>query len=223
MKTGLKVTIVALLVAAGLAAAFETSRKTVTKGLGYFPVAIGLKNGDLLAVIRGGAAHIGVKGRLDLVRSSDGGQTWSAPWTVVDGPLDDRNPALGQSRDGTIVLAYVIASNYDETGLHFKGARADRVFDGVYVMHSRDNGRTWSKPVRDPTIRKFYEGTGARFSLWQDRPVAGRHAVDGGLLRLLRFPRKRKPSLPFERRREELGRAGSPRLPLQRNRAHSSA
>ena len=140
--------------------AFETSRKIVTKGLGYFPVAIGLKNGDLLAVIRGGAAHIGVKGRLDLVRSSDGGQTWSAPWTVVDGPLDDRNPALGQSKDGTLVLAYVIASNYDETGLRFKGARADRVFDGVYVMHSRDNGRTWSKPVRDPTIRKFYEGTG---------------------------------------------------------------
>ena len=160
MKTGLKVPIVAFLLAAGLAAAFQTSRKIITKGLGYFPVAISLKNGDLLAVIRGGAPHIGVKGRLDLVRSSDGGQTWSAPWTVVDGPLDDRNPALGQSKDGTIVLAYAIAGNYDETGLRFKGTRTDRVFDGVYLMHSRDDGRTWSKPVRDPTIYKFYDGRG---------------------------------------------------------------
>jgi sialidase-1 len=160
VKTRLKTPILALLVAGGLAAAVETPRQIVTSGLGYFPVAIGLKNGDLLAVIRGGAAHIGVKGRLDLVRSTDGGQTWSAPWIVVDGELDDRNPALGQLKDGTIVLAYAIAGNYDESGLRFKGARTDRVFDGVYVTHSRDDGRTWSKPVRDPTIRKFYEGQG---------------------------------------------------------------
>ena len=42
----------------------------VTQGLGYFPVAIRLNNGDVLAVVRGGAAHVGIKGRLDLVRSS---------------------------------------------------------------------------------------------------------------------------------------------------------
>ena len=82
----------------------------VTAGQGYFPVAIRLKNGGVLAVLRGGAPHVGVKGRLDLVRSSDGAKTWSAPWTAVDESLDDRNPAMGQLKDGTIVLAYVITA-----------------------------------------------------------------------------------------------------------------
>lgn len=150
-----------LLIATLMAAsAAEFPHQTITRGLGYFPVAIRLKNGDVLAVIRGGAPHIGVQGRLDLVRSTDGGKTWSKPWTAVDEPLDDRNPALGQLRDGTIVLAYAIASNYDETGLKFKGTRTDRQFDGVYVVLSKDNGRTWSKPRRDGTIHQFYTGQG---------------------------------------------------------------
>lgn len=134
--------------------------QVVTKGVGYFPVAIRLSNGNVLAVIRGGAAHIGVKGRLDLIRTTDSGKTWSTPWTAVDEPFDDRNPALGQLKDGTIVLAYAVASGYDEAGLRFKGTRKDRVFDGVYLVFSNDNGRTWSKPARDPAIHRFYSGQG---------------------------------------------------------------
>jgi hypothetical protein len=141
-----------------LAADFPS--QVVTKGLGYFPVAVRLDNGDVLAVVRGGAAHVGVKGRLDMVRSTNEGKSWSAPWTVVDDPLDDRNPALGQLRDGTIVLAYAVASGYDESGLKFKGRREDRVFDGVYLVFSSDRGRTWTKPVRDPAIHQFYWGKG---------------------------------------------------------------
>lgn len=143
-----------------VALAADFPHQTVTSGLGYFPVAIGLKNGDVLAVIRGGAAHIGVKGRLDLVRSSDGGKSWSKPWVAIDESQDDRNPAMGQMKDGVIVLAYAIASGYDESGERFKGGRNDRIFDGVYLIFSKDNGRTWSKPVRDQAIHKFYDGKG---------------------------------------------------------------
>jgi hypothetical protein len=132
---------------------------TVTSGLGYFPVAIRLNNGDVLAVVRGGAPHIGIKGRLDLVRSTDDGKTWSKPWTAIDESQDDRNPGLGQLKDGTIVLAYSIASGYDESGLRFKGTRNERIFDGVYLIFSKDNGRTWTKPVRDETIKKFYSSS----------------------------------------------------------------
>jgi hypothetical protein len=149
-----------ILAASCCAYAAEYPHQTLTKGLGYFPVAIHLKNGDVLAVIRGGAPHVGVKGRLDLIRSTDGGKSWSAPWTAVDEQFDDRNPAMGQLKDGTIVLAYAIASGYDETGLHFKGGRNDRVFDGVYLVFSKDNGKTWTKPVRDAAIHKFYDGKG---------------------------------------------------------------
>ena len=150
----------ALLIAAGSAVAADFPSQVVTKGVGYFPVATRLKNGDVLAVIRGGAAHVGVKGRLDMIRSTDQGKSWSASWTAVDEPLDDRNPAMGQLKDGTVVLAYAIASGYDDSGLRFKAGRADRVFDGVYLVFSKDSGRTWSKPVRDPAIHQFYWGKG---------------------------------------------------------------
>ena len=141
---------------------FSTSLRpaTVVEGAGYFPVMIKLKNGDALSVYRAGAAHVGVKGRLDMVRSTDGGKTWSTPWIAVDGEFDHRNPALGQLKDGTIVLAYSIASNYDATGLQFKGTRKDRVFDGVYLVRSKDDGKTWTKPQRSEPIHKFYEGRG---------------------------------------------------------------
>jgi photosystem II stability/assembly factor-like uncharacterized protein len=152
--------ILPLLAAGCIAAAAEAPPKVVTRGEGYFPVAVRLANGDILAVLRGGAAHIGVKGRLDLVRSKDAGRTWSAPETVADGPLDDRNPAMGQAKDGTLLLAFAIAGNYDETGLKFTGTRADREFDGVYLARSSDGGRTWSKPLRDETIHRFYTGKG---------------------------------------------------------------
>ncbi len=132
----------------------------VLEGTGYFPVQVRLRNGDLLAVVRGGDSHVGVKGRLDLVTSRDGGKHWSSPWTAVDGAEDDRNPALGQLRDGTVLLAFAVARNYDESGRNFKGPRAARVFDGVYVMRSRDNGRSWSPPVRSEAIHSSYVGKG---------------------------------------------------------------
>jgi hypothetical protein len=152
----MKLTTVLFSLAACACIAADFPHQTVTQGLGYFPVAIRLTNGDILAVIRGGAPHIGVKGRLDLVRSTDQGKSWSKPWTAIDESQDDRNPALGQLKDGTVVLAYVIASGYDQTGERFKGSRNERIFDGVYLIFSKDNGRTWSKPVRDETIKKFY-------------------------------------------------------------------
>ena len=150
----MKSLIAILLFAASMQAA------TVVEGAGYFPVIIQLQNGDALSVYRAGAPHVGVKGRLDLVRSTDGGKTWSAPWTAVDGEFDHRNPALGQLKDGTILLAYSIASNYDSTGLKFNGSRRDRVFDGVYLVRSKDGGKTWTKPARSEPIHKFYEAGG---------------------------------------------------------------
>jgi Neuraminidase (sialidase) len=146
---------------AGASPAASLERLTVVEGGGYFPVAVRLASGEILAVLRGGGAHIGRAGRLDLVISRDQGRTWSKPWTAVDGPEDDRNPALGQLADGTILLAYAVLSGYEADGLRLSGMREDRVFDGVYVMRSKDKGKTWSKPERSPAVYSFYNGKGA--------------------------------------------------------------
>lgn len=141
------------------AAAPETV--TVVDGEGYFPVAIRLESGEILAVLRGGGPHIGRGGRLDLVRSADNGKTWSAPQMVIDGPEDDRNPAFGVLADGTLLLGFVILSGYDESGLKFTSERReDRKVDGVYLMRSEDNGKSWSEPQLSETIHSFYEGQG---------------------------------------------------------------
>ncbi len=127
--------------------------QTVLEGAGYFPVMIQLKDGRLAAVHRAGAAHIGRGGRLDWITSRDQGRTWTKPVTLVDTPEDDRNPAFGQLKDGTLLMAYCILSGYGPDG-KLAAARKNRVFDGVYVMRSTDQGRTWSPGKRSPETRR---------------------------------------------------------------------
>lgn len=133
----------------------------VVKGGGYFPVLIELKNGQLMAVLRGGAPHVGVKGRLDIITSADGGKTWSEPKTVVDGSGDDRNPALGQLKNGDIVLAYAILHGYDSTGLKLSKVPSEREAEGVYVLCSHDGGITWTKPELSPAIHEIQKNGGS--------------------------------------------------------------
>jgi len=141
-------------------AAAKVERVAVMENGGYFPVAVRLASGEILAVMRAGAPHIGRAGRLVMSLSKDGGRTWAKPWTAVDGPEDDRNPALGQLRDGTVLLAYAALSGYDDGGLKLSASRDDWNFDGVYLMRSKDKGQTWTKPERSEGIHSFYAGRG---------------------------------------------------------------
>src|SRR5438445_13060580 len=66
-----------------------------------FPDVCRLKSGELLCVFYAGYGHVSHPnaqhpngGRVCAVRSADEGKTWSAPWTVVDTPDDDRDPSV---------------------------------------------------------------------------------------------------------------------------------
>src|SRR5260221_10375529 len=86
--------------------AIPVERILAVSGQGYFPVALRLRDGRIAVVLRGGGAHLSIHGRLDMIFSSDDGQTWTKPAVVVDTPLDDRNPAFGQADDGALVVGF---------------------------------------------------------------------------------------------------------------------
>ena len=112
-------------------------------GAGMFPKALLLPKGEIIAVIRGGAPHLGVGGRLDLIRSADGGRTWTKPATMFQTSRDDRGPSIGRAADGTLICMYRIYDAYDEQG---KWQR-DKIKQYAMVSLSHDDGQTWTKPV----------------------------------------------------------------------------
>ena len=115
---------------------------------GLFPVLALAQDGTVVAILRGGAGHLGIEGRLEVVRSRDDGLTWTPPNVVVDSEVDDRNPAFGVSHRGTLILAYARCSNYDSDKNWIREDRTvgkDCAWE-MMVTRSLDAGLTWEKP-----------------------------------------------------------------------------
>ena len=114
---------------------------------GLFPVLALAPNGDAVAALRGGAGHIGRAGRMEAVRSTDGGLTWTNPNLLADSEDDDRNPAFGVSSQGTLILLYHRQHNYDADGNYQGGVRiSDRKPVALMATRSFDNGLIWEDP-----------------------------------------------------------------------------
>src|SRR5438876_6469616 len=63
------------------------------------------KNGELLVVYSGGReAHVCPFGRVELIRSSDGGRTWSWPEVILDTPIDDRDAGVLETSAGSLLV-----------------------------------------------------------------------------------------------------------------------
>ena len=130
-----------------------------------WPSVCRLKNGDVMAVFSGDReAHVCPFGKVQMVRSSDDGETWSAPQTLANGPIDDRDAGIVQMPDGEIVVTWFtsvayrtnVEKDWPETDHRYWWKRHDEKISkevrdeslGNWRMSSRDNGRTWSKPEK---------------------------------------------------------------------------
>ena len=114
---------------------------------GLFPVLALSRDGVVVAVLRGGAGHIGREGRMEVLRSLDNGLTWTPPNLLADSEDDDRNPAFGVSSQGTLILLYHRQHNYDADGNYQGGVRiSDRKPVAIMATRSFDNGLTWEEP-----------------------------------------------------------------------------
>ena len=94
MRTTNPLLVISLLLASPVTSADEkplpnAERRLVAGGQGFFPVACKLRDGRIAVVLRGGASHVGIKGRLDIVFSDDGGKTWETNWVATDTRIGD--------------------------------------------------------------------------------------------------------------------------------------
>lgn len=125
-----------------------------------WPTVCRRRNGELLAVFSGDRdCHVCPFGKVQLVRSSDGGETWSEPETVVDDSLDDRDAGLIELDNGDLLLFYFnsICFSIDtwnrSHGMYLRHYGKLSPEDvrrelGYFSRRSTDGGRTWEAPVR---------------------------------------------------------------------------
>ena len=131
-----------------------------------WPTLARRKNGELLLVCSGGReAHVCPFGRVELMTSPNGGQSWTFPRVLLDGPIDDRDAGILETAKGTLLvttftsLAYepILAKGEKEGGweserlarwqaAHNRLSGERRKQDlGVWMIRSTDDGVTWSQ------------------------------------------------------------------------------
>ena len=127
-----------------------------------WPTVTLLSNGEIAAVFSGDRqGHVCPYGKVQMVRSSDGGETWTAPETIANDILDNRDAGILQFPDGEILVTYFTSVAY----LTDPAAHIDRHPEyrwhhekispallkqslGYFRISSVDGGRTWSQPWR---------------------------------------------------------------------------
>ena len=102
-----------------------------------WPTVCRLANGDVMAVFSGDRdSHICPWGKVQMIRSTDDGETWSAPVTIANGPIDDRDAGIVQLPDGEILVTYFTSVAY----------RAP------YIMKPGRSRRSWRLRDRPRTV-----------------------------------------------------------------------
>lgn len=167
------------------AAAASTAREFVTVcsdggagGYEAFPDVCRLPDGRLMCIFYASYTHVGVPkaewpngGKIAQCFSSDEGRTWSPPQTLLDSPLDDRDPSITALKDGRLMCSFFTSA-------------------GAQVVESKSPNGPWSAPqligpglgVSSP-VRELSDGVlmlGTYFE--NDREAHGNviRSLDGG-------------------------------------------
>ena len=129
--------------------------------------SIALTNEKKLVVVFSGDrdAHVCPWGKTQMVQSADNGITWSAPVTINNTPLDDRDAGIIQTTKGTIIASWFTSVAFvyqfedkgdklpeimqESQGRHIEKLVPEikRQWLGNWIRRSDNDGKTWGKPI----------------------------------------------------------------------------
>lgn len=141
-----------------------------------WPTLARRKNGELLLAFSGGReAHVCPFGRLELMRSKDGGKSWGWPQVIHDCPIDDRDAGVMETPQGSILLTNFTSLHYAKqfeaaaqiadgqpgawdkikmaewSAAHYRLSADERQRElGTWMWRSTDGGVNWSARYRVP-------------------------------------------------------------------------
>lgn len=125
-----------------------------------WPTITRTKSGELLVVFSGSRdAHICPFGITQMIRSTDNGKTWSAPETINNTPLDDRDAGILETKNGTLLVSWFTSLAFDKPELYKANPswvrhaekispETKKLWLGNWTRRSTDQGKTWQEPVK---------------------------------------------------------------------------
>jgi hypothetical protein len=133
-------------------------------GYQAFPGLCRLTNGDLLSVYYAGWTHVSrpsseagraTGGAIAMSRSTDGGKTWGPSQIVMDTSYDDRDPAVWQADDGSVIISST-SVDWDKAVAPYEN------WNRVHTVRSTDGGRTFASP------KEIKIGTKGDYTAWTE-------------------------------------------------------
>lgn len=133
-----------------------------------WPTLVSDRQGNLLVVYSGGReSHVCPFGRVELIRSADGGRSWSWPEVIFDSPIDDRDAGICVTPSGAILVTTFTSLAYQSVLDHAQDWPAERLARwqaaqqrttgeqrryllDTWMLRSADGGMTWSEAYRVP-------------------------------------------------------------------------
>jgi sialidase-1 len=132
-----------------------------------WPTVARRRNGDLLLVYSGGReAHVCPFGRVELMQSRDGGDTWTWPRVVMDSPIDDRDAGVLETTRGSILITTFTSLAYES-----QLVRAEKIISGQPGAWPEERLARW----RAAHERATTDGREAALGVWMMR------STDGGI------------------------------------------
>ena len=92
-----------------------------------WPTLARRRNGQLLLVCSGGReSHVCPFGRVELMRSDDGGVHWTWPQTLIDTAIDDRDAGVVETPKGSLLVTTFTSLAFEQPS-YFAGSGKQRI------------------------------------------------------------------------------------------------